>query len=640
MKNPKNKYFNSKFSYYILSFFIILVITFTFFYPSLQNGLINFDDKEYIYENKLIQDFSVQSIGKLFTTPYSANYHPLTALTNAIEYKFVKDAPILYHLNNIVLHSIVCFTILIFLNLLIPNRIVVLIVVLFFAIHPLRVESVVWVSERKDLLYSLFYVLGMIWYVKYCEIFSFKKYSVLVLLFVLSLLSKSAAVVFPCSLLILDYYLKRPIFSKQSILSKAPLFLLSLLFGIIALKTQNVTTSITNIGALYTSFEKAILSLHALGFYFWKSILPFNLSALYFYPEKIQNTLPSMYVVSALLVLLSSVLLVWLLRRKRWFIFSLLFFITNLMLVLQIISVGQAMMADRYSYMPSIALCFLLALGLDCLTKREIKFPKFVLGTTGLLVLIVLGVLTWNRTHVWKDSISFASDLIEKYPKKSFGYYLRGDAFLHERQDYERAIQDFTKAIEYEPNMMWAFMKRSVAFVRSKKFENALQDCLSAYNLNPMQGDNLNNLSLIFLELGKQKEDTQNFAAAESLYSSALHFKPKMIDALNSRGRVRGMSGNFKHAIDDFTEIIKMDSNNINAYINRGNSYAMAGLMQESIKDYDKAISIDSNASQCFFNRCLAKLKLQDTLGCCNDWERAAQLGNQEAQNQFNRFCK
>jgi protein O-mannosyl-transferase len=624
------------------AFAIACVAVGVFFSSALDNGFINFDDKDYVYENPLIKDWSFKGIGRMFTSFYASNYHPLTALSNAVEYRFFGANPMVYHFVNVALHAVVSFLVFLFLAQLVPDRFAAMVGMLLFAVHPLRVESVVWVSERKDLLYSLFYLAAMIWYIRKREhLLTTRNYGVLLLLFAFSLLSKSAAVVLPCSLIAIEQLLSPRISLKKTIFTLSPLFALSLVFGIIALKSQNASQSAANIASWFSITDKAVMTLHAFGFYFWKTLLPVQLSALYYYPEKISGALPPLYYLSAILVLGSAVAAAALLHKKRWFVFAALFYTINLILVIQIVSVGQAMMSDRYSYMPSIALSYLAALAIWKLKLLPSKNTGTILPVVGTIIVVVaLGTASLQRSRVWKNSITFSTELIKQYPKRAFGYYLRGDAYLNERNDPVNALRDLSAALRLEPSMVWAYVTRAVAYIKQNDYQAALDDCLRAYSIDPALQENLQNLGYLYVTLGAENETRSNITGADSCYTEALKYRPALVSALMNRGRVRAMSGRLQEALADFSAVLRIEPGNFDAHINRGNTRAMAGLYRESIEDYDTSIEMNPHASQSYFNRGLSKMNLGDTTGGCEDWRIAGTLGNGEAEAAALRYCR
>ena len=278
----------------------ILLLTFIIYLPSLNNDfIINWDDAGYIHENEPIKKINSENIKIIFTQFYKGNYHPLTTLFYAVEYSLVGESPFLYHLNNLVFHLLNVLLLYIFIKKISGKTIVAAFCALFFGIHPMHVESVAWISERKDVLYTFFFFFSLIMYLKYLDNDSRKKwhYWLSIFLFILSLLSKSAAVSLPLVLLLIDYYYKRKLNIKTIIIEKIPYFILSIIFGLVAIASQNETGAIQNLTPLYSIFDRFFIVSYATLIYLIKFFLPVKLSAMYAYPQLINGHLPAVLMV-------------------------------------------------------------------------------------------------------------------------------------------------------------------------------------------------------------------------------------------------------------------------------------------------------------------------------------------------------
>ena len=242
----------------------IVIITFIVFFPSFKCGFTNWDDEDYVTKNSLVVSNFIH-VKEIFKTPVLLNYHPITMLTFALNYQFGKLNPVGYHLWNVLLH--VLNTILVFVFIFIftkRNLLMATIVALFFGIHPMHVESVAWVSERKDVLYVFFFLAALISYLYYKEKGKPIWYSITLLLFILSCLSKAMAVVFPFVLILIDYYTadsisQIAIWKRKTSIDKIPFFLISLVFGITAYVIQHNGKAMEFMNH-FTSFQRLVLS--------------------------------------------------------------------------------------------------------------------------------------------------------------------------------------------------------------------------------------------------------------------------------------------------------------------------------------------------------------------------------------------
>ena len=337
----------------------ILVLTFAVYAPSLDNGFTNWDDDRYVETNPLLRHPGLKAV---LTTPVEGNYHPLTIWSLALNYRISGLDPASYHWLSLLLHLANTALVFLFIRKLSGGRLWTSVVTsLFFGIHPMHVESVAWIAERKDVLYAFFYLTGLIAYLKYLERRQLRWLGVTLLAFVLSVASKPAAVVFPITLLAIDYYCRRA-FDLSLVVEKVPFLAVSLAGGILTLKAQQSTGAI---GVhMWDPLQKLLIASYGTLMYVVKLFLPVRLSALYPYPAAGKGLGPEFYVAFVtLLVLLTTV--VYLCRRSRAVLFGLAFFFVNIVLVLQFFTVGQAVMADRYTYLPYIGLFFALAWWLD-----------------------------------------------------------------------------------------------------------------------------------------------------------------------------------------------------------------------------------------------------------------------------------
>jgi len=327
----------------------ILLITFLVYLPALHNNLLNWDDNAYITDNLLIRTINLKDIFSRFVM---GNYHPLTILVLAVEYKLFGLDAVGYHAVNISLHLIntmlVCYTVL----LLSDKIIIALVAALLFGVHPLHVESVAWAAELKDLLYTLFFLASYIFYLKYIKIRQTKFLFIALLLFLLSLLSKAMAASLPAVLLLTDYFKGRKI-NVKVILEKVPFLLLAGILGIVAVFAQKGAIQDIDI---FTFPQRMVFACYGFVSYLFKTVLPVNLSAYYPYPIKSGSNIPVFFYSYLLLFIIFSFIVFHSLKHTKKLFFGIAFFAITVFLVLQLLPVGNAIMADRYSYIPTIGI--------------------------------------------------------------------------------------------------------------------------------------------------------------------------------------------------------------------------------------------------------------------------------------------
>ena len=293
------------------------------FWPSLFNGFILWDDNLYIVENEMIRDLSWRSIKTMFTTDVSLNYTPLTSLSFAVEYHFFGYKAFFYHLNNLLLHLLVTALVFIFTRQLSSSLFVATGASLLFGIHPMHVESVAWVTERKDVLYGTFYMAALIMYWKYLSEKRKFFYVISLACGVMSILAKPMALSLPLVLLVLDWFQRRP-FTLKMLWDK-------ILFGVLLFPVAWLTYSL-NSRVIEAKFPDAILTWLWTGtFYIRKFIVPFDFLPLYQLPEPVKITNPEIAVSLLILGLIAVALVYW--RNNRWVVFAFLFYFASIFLL-------------------------------------------------------------------------------------------------------------------------------------------------------------------------------------------------------------------------------------------------------------------------------------------------------------------
>lgn len=458
-----------------VSILFIVIITFITFSPSLKNNFICVDDLGYVVQNDSVDKFSFENIKNIFTHDYLGNYHPLTILTYAWEYNFFGLNPRVYHATNVMLHLLNCIMVFWIILIISKDISTAALTALLFGIHPLRVESVAWISERKDVLYSFFFLCSLVSYLYYVNMKSKRYLYYSFILFFFSLLSKVTAVIFPLFLYMFDYLLNRK-FNKKLFVEKIPFFLFALIFGIISIIFLKKLGGI-NIAGDYPLQYRISLIFYGLISYLYKILLPIRLSALYPYP---QATF-AFYSVSLFAVVLVSGLafIVFRLRyTNRKIVFGTLFFFLGILLGLQIIPVGVAFMADRYTYIPSIGIFYIISEA--CRSIYNMRFKYQAVAKSALIVILIsiiaaMSFLTYSRISVWKDSFILLRDVLKTYPRFSGVYMLRGRIYA-QKDEVDKAISDFNRVIEIDPNCAPAYYNRAVMYFCKRQFDRSWED--------------------------------------------------------------------------------------------------------------------------------------------------------------------
>jgi hypothetical protein len=388
----------------------------------------------------------------MFTAFHASNWHPLAWLSHALDYAVWGLNPMGHHLTSIILHGLNTFLVVIICFLFIDygkkNKEITflqdnkegflktaltggVLTGLFFGLHPLHVESVAWVSERKDVLYAFFYLLSILMYVQYVKSRTQRKklYSFCILLFILSFMSKPMAVSFPFVLIILDVYPFQRLSFKHALtterfvlLEKVPFVLLSALSSILTITAQQTGGGLKSL-VLHPLQDRILVALRALGFYLYKIFWPTGLVPLYPYPLEISflNTqvMGSFIVVTAITVLC---ILQW--KTRKVFAATWTYYVVTLFPVLGLVQVGSQAAADRYMYLPSLGPFLFIALACVVLYEKvtaKKKYPRFIKGCglfLCLLITCILSYLTIQQIQIWKNSTILWKTEIEQFPER------------------------------------------------------------------------------------------------------------------------------------------------------------------------------------------------------------------------------
>lgn len=673
--------------------YIILLITITFivFSPTFKNTFTNWDDGKYTVENPLIKPLNIHTIKEMFFSKalykryWMGNYHPLTMLTLNINYALAKKdkdgipSATGFQLVNIILHILNTLLVFLIILKLLKNNEIAFIAALFFGIHTLHVESVTWIAERKDVLYTFFYLWAFLNYISYVQTLKIKHYAISFILFILSLLSKGQATSFAVAIILVDYFYDRKIFSKKVILEKIPFLILALIFGLIAISAQkhgnamqviNQTPIINRIGIASWGFTMYILKL----------FFPIHLSAVYPYPDIINQTIPFYF----WLGLITVALVVWIaiksFRKNKIIFFSIGFFVVNIFLLLQLLPVGSAIYADRYVYIPSIGFFIILAY----LIFKYFHKNKKIFYTTSILLSIFWIILTINRIGIWRNSQTLWEDVVKKEPKSTVAWNNLGSEYnriadKYKDQSYkenvfrQKAIKCFNNAINYKPDYSSAFYNRAYTkFLLAEKKQDTSLAYSALKDLNNSISTNLD-FTRAYQQRAAVYDWLGQYQKALSDYDYAIKLAPTNADLYVNRGITKGKTGKLNDAIADFDKAISLNPKLAGAYSNRGLAYAFMKNYNEALKNYNKAIKLNPegntfyNRAMIFFNQKQFKLALKDfnmaiekdfkladvffykalcekELGlkslACNDMKIAAQKKLKKAIILENKFCK
>ena len=619
--NKKQVVFNTNIqSKYYFPLFAILILTVIIYRPVFFNSFV-WDDGPYVQNNLNVQSFNLKNI--LFNFEMG-NYHPLTMLAFAAEHYFFGLNETGFHAVNLFLHLLNIVLVFYVVFLLIGNPAIAILVSLLFGIHPLHVESVAWISELKDLLYTFFFLGSYIFYIRYIQFSKNKFYILSLILFLASTLSKAMAVCLPVVFFLTDYFKGRKINSK-TILEKLPFLLISFSMGILAIFAQKSSGSIQDI-TNYSFFERVIFAGYGFMSYLIKSIVPVNLSAYYPYPIKSGETIPTIYFIYFLLFIGLVAGVVYSIRYTKKIFFGITFFAITVFLVLQLLPVGGAIMADRYSYVPLIGIFYLMAEGINSLFKKKLIFPAVIL--IGIFV-IFFSIKTYERNLTWKNGLSLWSDVISKYQTVPVAYNNRGIDLVKINNNKE-ALIDFNKALELRPGYVSALTNRGHLFMDERNFDMALKDYNLAVKLQPNDAE-------IFLNRGNLFQNMQKFDEALSDYNMSIKLFPSSSQAFYGRGLLMMQNKKTDLAYTDFSESIRLFPSFTEAYINRGIALQEMNRFEDAILDFNKAIKLNPADPKAYFNRANVFAALKRYAEAIIDFSKAIELKNDYGLAYFSR---
>ena len=477
IQKEKKSSFKSIYPWNILACLAITLIAYrqTFF-----NAFVNQDDYAYLINNTTVKSFDIY---RILTEPMAGNYHPLTMFFLAIEYQIFGHAEGWYHAVDLALHLINTFLVFVIFSRLTKNEGTALIISLLFGIHPMHVESVAWMSETKDVLYSVFYLSAWLVYVTYIQGTDRKTEHLWLTgsLFLLSLLSKGMAVTFPVVLL-LTHYLTGVEKEKKIKTFIALIFIMAVAFGIITVIAQQnkgaINTAIISENG-FLSFQQYKFACYALISYVLKFLWPVNLSSFYFYPAKDSGWLLAD---TAIVTLVLTIVVGLLISRYKYVIaqkhilFGTGFFIINIALVLQLVPVGSAIMADRYSYLSYIGLFYLVAYAVNYFITKD--FIKTGIKIAGTICLLLLFYLTSAQVNTWKDSEHLWTKVIDVFPRPN-AYGFRANIYI-DKKEWTKAERDLTAAIKLDPTNGEYYLGRSNVRANLDNPADIISDCDSA----------------------------------------------------------------------------------------------------------------------------------------------------------------
>jgi tetratricopeptide (TPR) repeat protein len=621
---------------------VLTVVTVMAYYISLDNGFMVFDDDKAIRYNNLIKNPTFRG---LFMANNLGMYAPITWCGYALVYALAGESASAFHTFSLLLHIGCVLSVFTLMRMLLSRAEVAFFVALLFALHPMQVEATSWIAGQSALTFSLFYLLSLMAYVQWQNSQRALFFGLSIVAFLLSVLSKSAAVTLPVLLLALDWY-KNGTVTFKNVLAKAPYFVVSLIFGLYTFSTREAEGhDLVVSSSAYNLFDRFLMVCHSLLFYPVKLLLPFKLSI--FYPMEKTDGAWSVDYYLAPLALAAIGWAAWKYgRRDRVLGLAGLWYLIPLAVMLPYVSVGTfEMRSDRYVYISSAGF-FLLLVYLAQRIPAEIRRGALI----GMALLF--GFLTLERSQVWNNEVSVFRDCVDKYPDAPLcNCNLAYGELLN--LEFEPSVQHYTKALALDPSFVEAYNGRGQAYFQLKKFPEAFSDfdnAIKAGIVTPKLFLNRGKCHVILsrpaeaipdlaksLELEPRNPETWYFkavaegktgdlAGALKDYSKAIELNPQYVEALVNRGLMYFNEQKFDEAIADYTAALAVRPDIIIARNNRAMAYLSKGMLNEALADVNKSIEAQSNYPKSYETRAKVYSQMGKTAEAARDMEKVKAL--------------
>ena len=663
---------------------VLAIATLAAFWQVRNYGLVNYDDDKYIADNAHVKaGLTPDSLTWAFTAGYASNWHPLTWLSMMLDIRLFGTNAGGYHLTSLFLHVIAALLLFAVLNQMTGAIWRSAFVAGLFALHPLHVESVVWISERKDVLSALFWMLTMMAYIYYVRRPGKIRYSLTLLLFALGLMAKPMLVTLPFVLLLLDYWpleryqlgravqdikRKKQKFSKARaqlsglILEKVPFLILSAMSSLVTFLVQQKGGAVAPMD-LFPLPMRLMNALNSYAKYIEKMICPVRLAV--FYPPPIQGFSIWPSLASALALLAVSIAVICFVRKYKYVGVGWFWYLGTLVPVIGLVQVGSQSLADRYTYVSLIGLFMIIAWGLPELLAKW-KHQRVVLGAAGLAVILALSICTYRQVGYWRDNVTLfehalkvttnnflmnnhlglayqelgrPQEAIEAYqqaikikPDYAGAYHNLGIAYgdLGRWQDAREANQ---QAIKIKPDDAPAYYNLGIAYSHLGHWQEAMEANQQATKIKPDHAGAYNNLGVACLRLGRLQE-------AEEAFQQTIRIRPDYVGAYNNLGVIYRALGRWREAIEAYQQAVRIKPDYADASYGLGLAYGNLGRWQEAIEAYKQAIKIKPDDAEARYNLGVACLQIGDKDSASEEYKILKTLDAEKANQLFNLINK
>ena len=601
---------------------LLTLVTLALYSPVANYDFINYDDIAYVYENQqVISGLTEKGLIWAFTTHHAANWHPLTWISHMLDCDLYGLNPGLHHLTNVWFH--IANTLLLFLILMqmTGNAWQSVMVAALFALHPLHVESVAWVAERKDVLSTFFWMLTMHSYFRFVKRPGAGRYCLVAGLFALGLMAKPMLVTLPFVLLLLDYWplnrLKPMSASAQPpatvhsfthlAVEKVPLIAMAILSGIITYRVQQSAGAVDLLGAYPLDIRLANATV-SYGMYLFKMIWPFNLAVFYPHPG-----MPPTWKFAISLIVCIGISLVAFRKARQYpyLIVGWLWYLGTLVPVIGLVQVGNQSMADRYTYIPLIGIFITLVWGVSEIAARY-KITYGWSAASAVIILSILSTFTWHQLRYWKDSITLFSRTLEITENNWPMHNNLAIAYGRNGED-ENAIIHFQKTIRLNPVYISAHNNLGYALDRVDRVDKALEHYLIALLLDPDSEKTIRILGA-FLNTLRHQNTITSIGIGSALDLADAHYKIAIM--LDQEGRI-------ERAIKHYRAAFSGKSKDAEIHFKLGNAHSKKGNIEDSRKSFLAAIGIKPDYARAHNNLGIILMRQGDVSGAMEHFRDA-----------------
>ena len=583
------------------------------FWPVLGYDFVNWDDPLNILDNPQIKGLGLENIKEILSSSakISKYYIPLTYFSYAIDYTWFGLDAEAFHRTNLILHVLNTLLVFCFFYLLSQNPILAFGGAALFSVHPLNVEAVAWISERKGLMAFSFLLLALISYQRHLERASKNFYGAAILFFLLSFLSKPVGLMFPFLLLLLDRFHNRP-WNPQALYEKIPFFIGSVLFGILSFWGQASGGAMGSRTTL--SLENLLAAGYGVFIYLGKFFFPADLSAFYPYPQ----TIGFVYLLLTGALILEIVYL----RKYREVFWSQVFFLVALLPAIKLVPFGDFVAADRLIYFPSLGLFFLSGFALYRLGRAigatDIFRTTIVFLTLAVLLAILSG-MSRDRLKVWQDGERIWKNVLEQYPGVALAHDNLGHHYVQKGR-LEDGIAEYKKALALNPKDAITYNNLGTAYRRKGLLDEAIEAYQKALELNPSYAMAYTNLGVAYEQKGMVEE-------AISAHLKSLSLDPHNSLAHTNLGAAYMRQGMLEKAIKEHRRALGLDPSNAMAHANLGAAYGESGRLDEAIAEFKQTLAFDPYYAKAHYNLAVAYLRKNEMNLAEYHFDQAFKLG-------------